>query len=204
MAFGMLAWTPSGPRPRFTISFLSMGQRRCVKMPTGQFCPQAPQVVHSYTARVKSSSSLRSAPPGPKSSAFRPWLLRMNSRNMRIFSGGEILALPDTSWMGQCLRHSPHWVQASSSRIWPGVSSSVKGRLFFMHHHPERRLPFPRLHHHERRREDVRREKEDEDEDQAEVQSEQQALRQGGRFEAQDAEGEQFHVHEVRLEPRVH
>jgi flagellar biosynthetic protein FliR len=45
--FVLLACAPMGPRPRLTISFLSTGQRRCVKMPTGQFCPQAPQVVHS-------------------------------------------------------------------------------------------------------------------------------------------------------------
>ena len=93
-----------------------MGQSRCVKMPTGQFCPHAPQVVHSYTALVKSSSSLRSTSPGPKSVALSPSVERMNSRNMRIFSGGETAGLPVTSWTGQCFRHSPHWVQASISR----------------------------------------------------------------------------------------
>jgi len=83
-----------GPSPRFTISFRSVGQKPLVKMPTGQFWPQAPQVVHSYTAFAKSSRSFRLASPGPKSLALRPSVDRMSSRNIRIFSGGETLRFP--------------------------------------------------------------------------------------------------------------
>src|SRR5208337_3343445 len=108
MTSGIFACAPRGPKPRLTISFLSVGQSLWVKMPTEQCSPQAPQVVHSNTAFVKSSSNLRSISLGPNSRALRLSEVLMNSLKIRIFSGGEIEGSLVTSCTGQYLRHSPH------------------------------------------------------------------------------------------------
>ena len=94
---------------------------------------------------------------GPTSRALRPSVDRRNSRNIRIFSGGEMAALPVTVCTGQCFRHSPHCVQASISISCRGESSSPKERLSVMQHLAEFEFATSGVHHDQRGREDVAR-----------------------------------------------
>ena len=129
----MFVWTPRGPRPRFTISLRSVGQSRCVEDPHGTVLAAGAAGGALVDRLGEILEQLRGRPrPAPTSGALSPSVARRNSRNIRIFSGGEIAGLPVTSWTGQCFRHSPHWVQASISRSCLGESSSVKEQRFFI------------------------------------------------------------------------
>src|SRR5512147_454145 len=91
----------------------------------------------------------------------------MNSLNILIFSGGEIAGFCVTCWTGQQPRHSPHWVHASISIRWDGVSPFMKESLFFMHQMGKFFFPLTGLEHGKRCSEDMRRQtgKEDEEDD---------------------------------------
>src|SRR5512135_456597 len=109
-------------------------------MPTGHFSPQAPHVVHSYTARTKSRRALSSRADGPISLAFSPSVFLMNSLNTRIFSGGDMEGSPVTVCTGHHFRHSPQRVHASSSTSCLADRQPVKEPLSLMH----QPLPQPR------------------------------------------------------------